>query len=76
MDDETTTTPLNATNMPATDKVLPKGLDMTQLMQVAQIAQQKQSQLESDIILIKRALITLDDRIKEVLSLLKKNDSR
>ena len=55
---------------PGIDKVLPKGIELTQLMQVAAMAQAKQEQLDRDINLIKHGLVALDDKLKKVIALL------
>ena len=74
MEDKAETAVDNAlpiTDMPAADKLLPKGIELTQLLQVAAMAEQKQNRLEKDITLIKHGLVAIDDEIKQVISLLK-----
>ena len=71
MDDQPSEIPPPPAVPLATDKVASKGIDLVQLMQVAAVAQEKQNQLEKDIVLIKRGLVALADDIRTVISLLK-----
>ena len=70
MDEESSESNITAAPL-ATDKFSGKGVDLVQLMQVAAIAQEKQNQLEKDIVLIKRGLVALSDEIGMVITLLK-----
>ena len=57
--------------MPVSGKTLPPALDMTKLLQAATVLQEKEVKLNSDIKLIKSALIVLNEKMEKILECLK-----